>query len=65
MRHSMAWPVNRDFRIARSQGGLAGRDAYLLAHQIDTADHLGDGMLDLQTSIHLDEGELAVLVEKL
>ena len=44
---------------------LAGGDADLLAHQIDAADHLGHRMLDLQPRVHLDEGELAVLVEEL
>ncbi len=43
---------------------LAGGDAYLLAHQIDVADHFGHRMLDLQAGVHLDEGELAVLIEE-
>ena len=43
----------------------AGRDADLLAHQVDADDHLGDRMLDLQPGVHLDEIELAVLVQEL
>ena len=43
----------------------AGRDADLLAHQVDAADHLGDRMLDLQACVHLDEGELSVLIQEL
>src|SRR5689334_3813312 len=43
----------------------AGGDADLLEDQIDAGDHLGDRMLDLDTGVHLDEIELAVLVEKL
>ena len=44
---------------------LAGGDADLLAHQVDAADHFGHRMLDLQAGVHLDERELAVLVEEL
>ena len=43
----------------------AAGDADLLAHQVDAAHHLGDRVLDLQAGVHLDEGELAVLVEEL
>src|SRR6202008_194394 len=43
----------------------AGGDANLLEHEVDVGDHLGDGMLDLDARVHLDEVELAVLVEKL
>src|SRR3569623_1209485 len=44
---------------------LARGDADLLAHQVDAGDALGDGMLDLQTGVHLDEEELAVLPQEL
>ncbi len=37
----------------------------LLAHEIDAGHHLGDRMLDLDAGVHLDEIELAVLVEEL
>ena len=43
----------------------AGGDADLLQHEVDVGDHLGDGMLDLDAGVHLDEVELAVLVEEL
>ena len=36
---------------------LAERDPQLPLHEVDTGDHLGDGMLDLQTRVHLDEIE--------
>ena len=49
----------RQFELA------AGGDADLLEHEIDVGDHLGHGMLDLDARVHLDEIELAVLVEKL
>ena len=42
----------------------AGGDADLLQHEVDIGDHLGDGMLDLDPGIHLDEIEFAVLVEE-
>src|SRR5579883_2881781 len=42
-----------------------GRDADLLAHDVDAAHHLRDRMLDLEARIHLDEEELAILVEEL
>jgi hypothetical protein len=44
--------------------GPAGGDADLFVDQIDAGDHLGYGMLDLQAGVHLDEVELAVLVEE-
>ena len=43
---------------------LAGGDADLLAHQVDAADHFGDGVFDLEAGVHFDERELAVLVEE-
>jgi hypothetical protein len=36
----------------------------LLVDQIDAGDRLGDRMLDLQAGVHLDEVELAVLIEE-
>src|SRR5689334_24433531 len=41
------------------------RDADLLTHQIDAAYHFGHRVLDSQPSIHLDERELPVLIQKL
>src|SRR5690606_33251868 len=45
--------------------GLAGRHPDLLGHQVDAGDHLGHRVLDLQPGVHLEEVELAVLVEEL
>ena len=47
------------------ESGAPDGDADLLEHEIDAGDRLGDRMLDLQTSVHLDEIELAVLVQEL
>ena len=41
--------------------GLAGGDADHLLDEIDAGDHLGDGMLDLQPGVHLEEVEALVL----
>ena len=43
----------------------AGGDADLFEDQVDVGDHLGHRMLDLDARVHLDEVELAVLVEEL
>src|SRR4029077_8622525 len=44
---------------------LPERDADLLLHDVDAADHLGHRVLDLHARVHLDEVEIAVLVEEL
>jgi hypothetical protein len=64
MRHSMAWPWKRDVFLGHRQTG-AGGDPDLLIDQVDAGDRLRDRMLDLQAGVHLDEVELAVLVEEL
>ena len=43
----------------------AGRDPDLLDDEVEPGDHFGDGVLDLEARVHLDEVELVVLVEKL
>ena len=43
----------------------AGGDADLLLHEVDVVDRLGHRVLDLQAGVHLDEVELALLVEEL
>src|SRR5215470_5614098 len=43
----------------------AGRDADLLDDEVNTGDHLSHRVLDLEPRVHLDEVELAVLVEEL
>ena len=50
--------------VLRDRQLAAGGDADLLQHEIDAGDHLGDRMLDLDARVHLDEIELAVLVEE-
>ncbi len=35
--------------------GATGRDAELLAHQVDAGDLFGDRVLDLQAGVHLEE----------
>src|SRR5690606_35767668 len=58
--------VSAELHIALTQGELfAGSYKYLLNHQIDTRDHLGDGVLDLNPGIHFDEEEFAVFVQEL
>ena len=64
MRHSMAWPSKRHVVLREGQAA-AGGDADLLVHEVDAGDRLGHRMLDLQAGVHLDEVELAVLVEEL
>ena len=44
--------------------GLPVGDAQLLSHEIDTVDELGDGMLDLNPRVHLEEIELTRLREQ-
>ena len=44
---------------------LARRDQQLRLHEIDAGDQLRDRMLHLDARVHLDEVELAVLVQEL
>ena len=60
----MAWPENSTSALAERQR-LAGGEADLLADEIDSGDQLGHRVLDLQPRVHLDEVELAVLIEEL
>ena len=60
----MAWPLKLDV-LLRERQVAAGGDADLLEHEVDVGDHLGHRMLDLDAGVHLDEIELAVLVEEL
>ena len=64
MRHSIAWP--RIWIVAlRERQLLAGGHADLHLHDVDAGHHLGHRMLDLHAGVHLDEIELAVLVQEL
>ena len=64
MRHSIAWPRS-SMSLCRNAQLLAGGDADLLLHEVDAGDHLGHRVLDLDARVHLDEVELAVLVQEL
>src|ERR1700687_3942867 len=44
----------RDFRLTVSKRGPGG-DSNLFLHKIDSADHLGDRMFNLQPRIHFNE----------
>ena len=57
-------PVERHIGLRVAQR-LPSGDADLLPHQIDAAHHFCHRMLDLQPGVHLDKGELPVLVKKL
>src|SRR5881396_603053 len=52
-----------DVALIDAQGEPAG-DAELLADDVDPGDHLGDRMLDLHASVHLEEVEAAVRPEQ-
>src|SRR5690606_13702076 len=43
---------------------LAVGDSYLPLHQVEAGHHLGDGVLDLEPGVHLEEVELAALVDE-
>ena len=60
----MAQP-RRSIVVLGERERLAGGDADLLAHEVDARHELGDGVLDLEAGVHLEEPELAVLVEEL
>ena len=66
MRISMPWPrCERPHLVLRHRQRLAGGDADLPLDEVDAGDHLGDRVLDLQAGVHLEEEELAVLVDEL
>ena len=56
--------VERDLVLGQRQGFARG-DLDLLVDDVDAGDALGDRVLDLDAGVHLDEVELAVLVEEL
>ena len=60
----MAWPVKLTSCLLEAELFARG-DADLLVDDIDAGDALGDRVLDLEAGVHLDEVELAVLVEEL
>ena len=48
----------------RERQRLAGGDPDLLLDQVDPGDHLGDGVLDLDPGVDLDEVEVVVGVDQ-
>ncbi len=55
-----------DHHVALGEGQrLAGGDAQLQTDDVDAGHQFGDGVLDLHAGVHLDEVELAVLVQEL
>src|SRR5579871_5936744 len=58
--------MSADLHIAlRVLQPLAGGDQQLRLHQVDAGDELGHRVLDLDARVHLDEEELAILIEEL
>src|SRR6266404_7748010 len=57
-------PARCDVALAQRQL-LSRGDPDLVLDDVDTGHHLGDRMLDLHARVHLDEVELAALVQKL
>ncbi len=51
--------------VLRHRQRLAAGDADLPLDEIDAGDHLGDRVLDLEAGVHLEEEELAVLIDEL
>ena len=63
IRHSDRIAGEPNFCLAVAEWGTIC-NAQLFAHDIDAAYHLADGVLDLKTRVHLDEEEIAVLIQK-
>ena len=63
-RTSMAWPQSAMSSWRERQRQARGHPD-LLGDEVDARHHLGDGVLDLQPGVHLEEEELAVLEEEL
>ncbi len=57
------WP--RSDVVLRIGKVRTGRDPQLLLHKIEPVERFRHRMLDLQACVHLDEEELAVLIEEL
>ena len=57
--------AQREHLVLRERQRLARGDADLPLDEVKTADHLGDGVLDLKPGVHLEEEEVTVLVDEL
>ena len=64
MRHSIVWP-RRTMSSWEKPSGSPAATRQLQRDEIDTGDHLGDRMFDLQAGVHLEEVETACFVEEL
>ena len=64
MRHSMAWPLNRDRPRDHLRQAYRRRDQDLALHQIDAGDRLGHRMLHLNARVHFDEVQVAGLIHQ-
>ena len=62
--HRGAAHLHRILAQAKVGQGLPRRDAQLARHQVDVGDLLGDGVLDLDAGIALDEHVMTAFVEK-
>ena len=63
-RTSIAWPPQPRRRACVEPERLAGGDPQLVLDEVAAGDELGDRMLDLEPRVHLEEGELAAVVEQ-
>ena len=63
MRHSMAWPRSAMSCCLNGQL-LTGGNADLQVHQVESGDQFGDRMFHLQARVHLEEVEVALLVNQ-
>ena len=66
IRHCIAAPRTASDVLAQPEvvQRLPVGDAQLAGHQVDVGDLLGDGVLDLDARVHLDEHVVAALVEQ-
>jgi hypothetical protein len=64
IRHSIGMAAELDVALAERQL-LARGDAQLGLDDVDAGDHLGDRVFHLHARVHLDEEELALLVQEL
>ena len=62
MRNSIAWP--RGVGVLGDVERLAVGDLELLQHQVDACGLLGDRVLHLQSGVHLEERDQAVLADE-
>ena len=62
IRSSIAWP--RSSAPSLGAEAVAGRDLQLAVREVDAGEQLGDGVLDLEPGVHLDEVEAALGVEQ-